>query len=37
MKVILYELFNYVPKFFGPIYRNVGRKMYELGNKIEGP
>lgn len=37
MKNIIYEIMvNVQEKFTGPILRNIGRKMYQVGNKFEG-
>lgn len=37
MKNIIYEIMvNVQEKFTGPILRNLGRKMYKAGNKLEG-
>lgn len=38
MKALIYELFNYAQiNLLGPAMRNYGRKIYEFGNKVEGP
>ncbi len=35
MKRVVYEIINSIQsKFYGPVLRNVGRKMYEVGTKI---
>jgi hypothetical protein len=37
MKNIIYEIMvNVQEKLTGPIMRNLGRRMYQVGNKLEG-
>lgn len=37
MRVVIYEILNNLnEKVLGPVLRNTGRRLYEIGNKLEG-
>ena len=37
MRVVIYELMSsFSEKVVGPLLRNSGRRLYEVGNKLEG-
>ena len=37
MRVVLYEFLNNISQnFVGPTLRTAGKKLYEIGNKVEG-
>lgn len=35
MRVVIYEILNnFGEKFIGPTYRKIGKRLYEIGNKL---
>ena len=37
MRVVIYELFNgFNEKVVGPFFRRTGKRLYEMGNSLEG-